>query len=226
VVRISPTEVHLSDPDNYEKIYTMGSKFLKDPSYYSPIDVALKTPIILTVIDHDAHKTRRGALNAFFSRRSVLGLEDVVWSKARKMCDMIQSALEGNPDGTSFDLNRAVRALTVDIITEYAYGRCWDQLDKDDFGTAYQAAIRAIQTIFVWFQTFPFVLPVFGLLPERFRGILFESLKRWDESMAVRNAPSAVDNLSPQVRRLTMSGLERSRCHQSGPRGYRHGRQA
>ena len=197
VVRISPTEVHLSDPDNYEKIYTTGSKFLKDPSYYSPIDIALKTPIILTVIDHDVHKTRRGALNAFFSRRSVLKLEDIVWNKVRKMCDIMQLCFENNSSETPFDLHRAVRALTVDIITEYAYGRCWDQLDKEDFGTAYQAAIRSIQTVFIWFQTFPFIIPIFDLLPEGLRGILLESLKRWDESMVVRRVLPLLQQRTP-----------------------------
>lgn len=188
MVRISPTEVHLSDPQNYEKIYAIGTKFLKDPGYYSPIDVALKTPIILTVINQDVHKIRRAALNPFFSRRSVLHLEDIVWTKVRKLCRSIDSTLDSNT-GAVFDFHRAVRALTVDIITEYAYARCWNQLDKEDFGSGYQDAIRAIQTIFIWFQTFPIVLPIFDVVPDWVRNMLFDSLKRWDESLAVSTYP-------------------------------------
>ena len=34
VVRITPDEVSLSDPENYSKIYHMGSKYWKSPNYY------------------------------------------------------------------------------------------------------------------------------------------------------------------------------------------------
>ena len=34
VVRILPYEVHLSDPENVDKIYYMGSKYCKSPVYY------------------------------------------------------------------------------------------------------------------------------------------------------------------------------------------------
>ncbi|KAH8881114.1 cytochrome P450 [Thozetella sp. PMI_491] len=192
VVRISPTEVHLSDPENYDKIYNIGSKFLKDPGYYSPIVTALTSPILLTVIDNNVHKARRGLLNPFFSRRSVLNLENIIWDKINKMCDILQVSLDKRPN-VAFDFHRAVRAVTVDIITEYAYAGCWNQLDKGDFGASYQDAIRAIQTVFVWFQTFPILMVAFRLLPEWLRDKAFDSLRKWDSSLDdVRRSVAAV----------------------------------
>ena len=34
VVRITPNEIHLSDPDNYDKIYYIGTRFWKSPVFY------------------------------------------------------------------------------------------------------------------------------------------------------------------------------------------------
>ena len=34
IVRITPDEVHLNDPENYDKIYSMGGRFYKDPNFY------------------------------------------------------------------------------------------------------------------------------------------------------------------------------------------------
>jgi len=39
VVRITPDEVHLSDPDNYEKIYHVGSKYAKSAPYYGAMSM-------------------------------------------------------------------------------------------------------------------------------------------------------------------------------------------
>ena len=39
---------------------------------------------------------------------------------------------KGNEKG-EFDAHRAMRAVSVDIITEYAYGESWEQLGKGDW---------------------------------------------------------------------------------------------
>lgn len=80
VVRITPDEIHLSDPENYERIYFVGSKYSKSADFYrafSSNSAAFTTP------SNEAHRVRRAALNPFFSRKMVLELEDVVQSNAQ-----------------------------------------------------------------------------------------------------------------------------------------------
>lgn len=43
VVRINPDEVHLSDPENYDKIYYIGSKYPKGTNFYRATCVSLST---------------------------------------------------------------------------------------------------------------------------------------------------------------------------------------
>lgn len=146
----------------------------------------VKTPIILTIIPNEAHRIRRARLNPFFSRRSVLDLEKVVWSKARKLCGIIQSSLD-SPLNEPFDAHNAIRAFSVDVITEYAYARCWNQLEEKDFGAWYQEAIRAVQVMFIWFQTFPSLIPLFGIIPDWANTIMFPPFKKWYDSLGVSN---------------------------------------
>ncbi|KAK0634554.1 cytochrome P450 [Bombardia bombarda] len=182
VVRISPNEVHLSDPANYDKIYNVGSKFTKDRGFYGPMEGPLKMPILLTIKSNEEHRMRRGQLNPFFSRRSVLDLEEIIWAKTRMLCDMMEAALDS--DAKIFNAHHALRAFSVDIITEYAYARCWNQLDMGDFGAGYQEAIRSIQQFFPWFVHFPFLLPVFGAVPDWLNVWLFPPFRKWSESIA------------------------------------------
>lgn len=149
----------------------------------------LKTPIILTVIPNEDHRVRRAVLNPFFSRRSTLELEPVVRGKARKLVELIEASLlsgkEGRPGPGVFDAHHAVRAFSVDVITEYAYANCWNQMDMDDWGAGYQEAIRSVQSFFPWFLTFPFLSSVFGLVPDSVNVALFPWFKKWYDSLQV-----------------------------------------
>ncbi|KAJ4409188.1 hypothetical protein N0V85_004122 [Neurospora sp. IMI 360204] len=98
ILRISPTEVHLSDPSNYSEIYSSSSssyKYPKDPDFYNAMEGPIRAPVLLTVKSSDEHRVRRAALNPFFSRRSVLELveQQIIKTKTEKLCGMIFQTL-------------------------------------------------------------------------------------------------------------------------------------
>ncbi|KAK3386528.1 cytochrome P450 [Podospora didyma] len=190
VVRISPNEVHLSDPENYDIIHNVGTKFYKDPAYYTSMDGPVNAPVILTVISNEVHRVRRSALNPFFSRRSTLELEPVVRDKARKLLDLMEATFSRPGDGV-FNAHHAVRALSVDIITEYAYARCWNQMDMEDWGADYQDAIRAVQDLFPWMVAFPILSTLFGAVPDWINVMIFPPYKKWLMTFTVIRAAVA-----------------------------------
>jgi hypothetical protein len=103
VVRITPDEVHLADPENYDKIYYMGTKYWKSPIFYNALCVpnsSFGTP------PNEIHKVRRGALNPMFSRQKVLELEGIVQEKAEKVCTRMRQGVETNQP---VDLHHAFR---------------------------------------------------------------------------------------------------------------------
>lgn len=189
MVRISTNEVHLIEAENFDKVYSMLSKFTKDPAFYSPIEGPIRIPAVLTIISNEAHRARRSALNPFFSRRSVLDLENVVRDKARKFCDLLQNTLSSQADAKAFNAQGAIRAFATDVVSEYAYADCWNFLDDEEFGAWYPRAIRAVQTMFVWFQTFPVLIPIFGCIPDEVNKVLFPPFKKWFDSLDVSFCP-------------------------------------
>ncbi|KAK0670034.1 putative cytochrome P450 E-class, group I [Cercophora samala] len=185
IIRISPNEIHLSSPEYYETIYSNALKtgFYKDPAFYGPMEGPIKVPVMLTIISNEQHRVRRMGMNPFFSRKSVLGLEQIVRDKTEKLIGMAEQNLSRK--GGEFDAHRATRALTVDIITEYAYAKSWNYMDLPDWGEGYQEAIRAVQTFFPWLQTFPSLLPVFGLVPDWVMVKLYPHFGKWFGSLEV-----------------------------------------
>jgi hypothetical protein len=181
----------------------MGSKFLKDRNFYGPMEGPIKTSVILTAIEPDVHRARRGPLNPYFSRRSVVELEGVIWDKVRKLQGLVREKLaeNGNENANEeeksteqqgagagagvFDMWGAIRAFSVDVVTEYSYARSWDHLDEEDFGAWYQESMRNLQLIFIWLQTFPFLIPVFGLVPDRMQVLVLPFYQKWIDGLNV-----------------------------------------
>lgn len=138
IVRITPNEVHLTDAANYDKIYYMGTKYWKSPNFYNALCVPSST---FGTPPNDVHKIRRGALNPMFSRQKVLELESIVQQKASKVCKRMQAGIDRNEP---VDLHHAFRAVSVDVVSGFAFDRCYDFLDKDDIGAKFFEMARGI----------------------------------------------------------------------------------
>lgn len=159
IVRITPDEVHLSDPENYEVIYQVGSKYTKYARYYDAFSIAYSS---FTTPSNEVHRRRRAALNPFFSRKMVLELEDVVHSKANTLCGLVSRKFSA---GEPVDLHHAFRAVSVDVITDYAFGKSYDLLDSPDLGAHFFKLTRGLGPSIWTFQQFPWLLVLNNLPP-------------------------------------------------------------
>jgi len=161
VVRIAPNEVHLSTAGHYDKIYAMGSRYSKDGGFYGVLDTKFA---IFSTVSNELHRRRRAPLEPFFSRRTVLELERVVGDKSDKLCRLLGASLARRQE---FNLHAAFRAVSMDVATEYAFGDCWGQLDRDDLGEWYPAMVKN-SGIALWvLQQFPFMLKLVDAIPPR-----------------------------------------------------------
>ena len=152
VIRINPDEIHLSNPENYEKIYSLSSPFYKAPNFYKAF--AGPASEVFVAVSNETHRVHRAALNHLFSRKMILELEGLVQSKAAKLKQHIQKALNA---GKSIDLHHGFRAIAVDVITDYAFNSCYNLLERDDFGVHFLAMMQDLGSTFWLYQQFPFI---------------------------------------------------------------------
>jgi cytochrome P450 len=89
-----------------------------------------------------------------FSRKMVQQLESVVQDKARKVCKLMQ---EGIAKGVPVDLHHTFRALSMDVISEYAFNKSYDFLEKEDLGSYFFRMARGIGPALWAFQQLPSV---------------------------------------------------------------------
>jgi hypothetical protein len=158
VVRITPDEIHLSDAENCDTIYHVGSKYAKYPRFYDATGLPYSA---FATCPNDMHRLRRGALNPFFSRKMVLQLEEIVQDKAEKLCAIVSRKLSV---GEAADLHHGFRAVSIDVITDYAFDRCYNLLDSPDLGVHFFTMIRRTGPSFWILQQWP-ELQVLKMVP-------------------------------------------------------------
>lgn len=91
IIRISPWEIHISDPEFYDTIYaSSASGHRRDKYDWFTRSFGLDNSVFGTP-GHDLHKMRRAALNPFFSMASVRRLQPVIQERV----DLLLERLKG-----------------------------------------------------------------------------------------------------------------------------------
>ncbi|KEZ38926.1 hypothetical protein SAPIO_CDS10264 [Scedosporium apiospermum] len=164
IIRITPTELHIDDPDYYEVLYTRGLGRRNKYTYFSGrFGYASDT---FSTVDHNLHRQRRKAISPFFSVTKIADFQPVIRAKVEKLCDKLDGY--ANNKGSVVRLSRAWMALTTDVISEYAFARSYDQLSSPDFEETLHEALIAIYVTGHFALHFPVVFPILDMLPEWF----------------------------------------------------------
>lgn len=139
----------MSDPNNYDTIYHVGSKYTKAAPYYGSMGIGYST---VSAMSNETHRVRRGRLNPFFSRKMVLELEGIVHTKAEKLCALVADKFKKNEE---VDIHHGFRAVSVDIISDYAFGECYDLLDRPDLGMEFFFMVQGLGPMMWTFMQWP-----------------------------------------------------------------------
>jgi len=155
---ISPDEIHLNDPGNYEKVYYIRFTAPSKAGYFYDA-FGLKTAAFGTT-DNALHRVRRAAINPVFSRKAVLQLEDVIQAKTQGLVHRMEDILS---ERKPVDLHHGYRALAVDIVTDYSFDNCYNQLDTPDFGAEIFDMTGELSPRGWVLQAFPILRPISNL---------------------------------------------------------------
>lgn len=162
IVRITPHELHVADPNFYTEIYAGPTRRRdKDPRL---VRLAGQPTSMFATVDHGLHSSRRAILNSYFSKKSIAGLEDMIQGKVQKLVKRLSMACD---QGTVVKLDAASSALTADIISEYAHGVSLDYLDDVNFNNEVADSILSLASVVHVLKFFPFLLDLSKFIPDK-----------------------------------------------------------
>ncbi|OJD28710.1 cytochrome p450 [Diplodia corticola] len=161
IVRISPNELHVNDPKFIDQLYVAGGK-KRDKYEYFTTQFGIPQSVFSTV-PHDLHRLRRGAMNRFFSKASVVKLEPLIKDTINKLCTQLETHYAGT--GQPATLNMAYSCMTTDVVTEYAFARSYSFLDSPTFEPNFHRAIVAGSNMGPYTKRFPWLLAFMRCLP-------------------------------------------------------------
>ncbi|CRG88438.1 hypothetical protein PISL3812_05468 [Talaromyces islandicus] len=160
IIRITPTELHVDDPDFFDVLYARDGRRNKYAYFSGRFGYASDS---FSTIQHELHQLRRKPLSPFFSAKRIVDFQPVIRAKVEKLS---RKLVDYASDGRVLPLSRAFMALTTDIITEYAFAKSYDQLDSPDFEDTLHDALVAIYTTGHFALHFPVVFPILDSLPD------------------------------------------------------------
>ncbi|KAL2045973.1 hypothetical protein ABVK25_011886 [Lepraria finkii] len=171
IVRISPYELHIYDPEFRRELYSNHGRWDKYDFCYNPLGAPHAS---FAIIDHYEHKERRAVLDPFFSKQKIISLEPLFSSHIQKLSKRIQAFVIS---GEVLDLGVIYTALTMDILTEYTMGKSMGCLDREDLN-------KHLIYFFIDFGPLFVVGKHFPLLPWLFRKLPSQLIQRLDVKIA------------------------------------------
>ena len=163
IVRISPREVHIRDPDFFDKMYNVTNKFSKDTWFYRVFD---SSEGALATESAELHRIRRRGMNRFFSPDAIRRLSQPIMINVEKLCKRLDGCRE---KGETINLSNAYRCLVTDNTTDYVLPHGYNMLDNEDFASDFNKQTRAFVIASLWHRFFPFILTTLLYTP---RGML------------------------------------------------------
>lgn len=159
IIRINPSEIHISDPEFYDTVYS-NTPVNKEESFR----YRLGNPGSMhSTPEKDLHHKRKASLTSYFSRRQVLKFTPYIQKCVNKLCRRINTEYKGTSKVLSLD--DAFAAYTADNITYYAFARSYDFLDYSDSTEPFIRAIEKLSDSMQIFAYFPWLIPFIESLP-------------------------------------------------------------
>jgi cytochrome P450 len=160
IVRISPTELHINDPDYYEVLYSRDSPRNKYEYYQKTLNAPLA---LLNTIDHHLHRQLRAQLNPFFSSARIRRQEPAIKALVNKLCRRLE---ELKNTGQPLNIEHALTCYTTDVITDYSMGDGYHYLDAPDFLPQWHGTLNGTAKTMVFIRPVAWALPLLLALPE------------------------------------------------------------
>lgn len=161
IVRISPYELHINDPEFYDEIY-VGPAIRRTEKYEWAVRGFGPTSYTFSTIPHELHRKRRNSVAPHFSKFNVQKLEPSVQAMVDKLVTRLEK-LKGN--GSVVNLIPAFASLTSDVICQYSFAAPYGYLDSAEFAPYWHTAVMQASEGFHFFKQFAWLETLLRSLP-------------------------------------------------------------
>lgn len=161
LVRISPVEIHIDDPEFFNEIYAQSPALDKLKSHEHRFDLPYAA---FSTADSGLHKMRRAALNPFLSKQRIQSHEPLIKSKLNRVCERLTNEYAGN--GRILVLNDLFGCLTANVVMEIAFGQSDNLIESEDFLHPFTLAAAATVRMVHLTTHFPWIVTLSKLIPE------------------------------------------------------------
>ncbi|OKL64358.1 hypothetical protein UA08_00972 [Talaromyces atroroseus] len=166
IIRITPDELHILDADFWETLFTKAGRVDKYSWMASRFG---NETSVLTTAGHDLHRVRRNALNPYFSRQRILGLQATIQQKLSIFLEQIRGSAK---TGTSITISHGFMAFSEDVIMNYCFGYDYDSLRKPGWIPILHDAFAAVTLTGNMALQFPLIPKIMNVLPQAWVGKL------------------------------------------------------
>lgn len=132
------------------RIYRSGTKFDKDPLYYSN---PIAKNSIFTQAELKLAKPRKDMYQSSFSKAAIQRVESLIQGQIVKFLDILKQAAA---DDKVVNLSYGYRCLTSDVIMNYCYQKPFGAIESPDFEDPLMLALHDFLPLSLW----PVYMPV------------------------------------------------------------------
>uniref|UniRef100_A0A8H7N2W1 Cytochrome P450 n=1 Tax=Bionectria ochroleuca TaxID=29856 RepID=A0A8H7N2W1_BIOOC len=163
IIRISPSDLHVGDPEFYDILYpsaTSGRRANKPPSLtkFFGLDDSL-----FSTMDHDIHRKRRAALLPYFSPTYARRLQPIFQERLNVMLERLVSFKDTD---VAVNANCMFAAFSRDIMENLAFGQCTHRLEHPSFDPSERDASLSGAQSFHIMKRVPWLNDIMMSLPE------------------------------------------------------------
>ena len=150
----------MQDPSYYHQIYTSGTRKVdKDPSTVAGFSVPHS---VAATVDHFHHRSRRGYINPYFSKRAIVALEPQIHERITALSNRFRESMI---KGTHISCDKSISAMTADIIMKRFYGQHYDYVNQPNFEFPVRDGFSGVSLIFHLARFAPLLIQTLRKLP-------------------------------------------------------------
>lgn len=162
IVRISPWEVHIDDPNFFSVLYTNKQGF--DKAEY--LRWRFGAPYAMSsTSDHHLHRMRRASQEPFFAQAKIEDFSPQLWDKADHVCARLAADYAGRRNKPVV-LDKVFASYAADVATLYSFNRDFGFLDQPNFDSSFLEAVQNLKILAHPCAQFPWLGRLLYAIPE------------------------------------------------------------